>query len=297
MDASWRAPRVVLYWAPPMPVWSRRKLAWLVPIGLALAAAPPLEMSLERRLIYFPDRILADTPAQDHLGYEDVWATTSDGIRVHGWAMPPAGRDAAWLLYSHGNGGNVSLRPAGVAPLVHRGLGVLLYDYRGYGRSEGRPSEQGTYADGEAMLAEAIRRAGDARRVVLYGESLGGGVSYELARRHPELCGLITISTFTSIPDMVRVLYPIPGLSWLVRTRYDNLAKARDIRVPRLVIHGTDDELVPFRMGEALRDATSPPAEFLAIRGAHHNDTFSTGGDEYYDAVQRFVGNCLVSRR
>lgn len=266
-------------------------------IGLALAAAPLLEMSLERRLIYFPDRVLSDTPAHANLAYEDVWATTSDRIRVHGWAMPPSGEAVAWLLYSHGNGGNVSLRPAGAAPLVRRGLGVLLYDYRGYGQSDGSPSEDGTYRDGEAMLAEAIRRAGGPQRVVLYGVSLGGGISYELARRHPELAGLITDAAFTSIPDMVRVLYPIPGLSWLVRTRYDNLAKAPGIRMPRLVMHGTDDDLIPYRMGETLRDATSPPAEFLAIRGAHHNDTFLIGGDEYYDTVRRFVGKCLASRR
>lgn len=275
---------------------SRRKLLLVLPV-LLLVAVGLLAMSLEQKLIYFPDRVLADTPAHAGLAYEDVWTTTSDGVRIHGWAMMPTQPAIAWLLYSHGNAGNVSLRPAGAAPLVHRGLGVLLYDYRGYGRSEGTPSEQGTYLDGEAMLAEAIRRAGGPDRVLLYGVSLGGGVSHELAVRHPELAGLITDATFTSIPDMVRAMYPIPGLSMLVRTRYDNLGKASRIKIPRLVMHGTDDELVPFRMGESLRDATTPPAAFFAIQGAHHNDTSLTGGDEYYDTVRRFVDSCLAPRR
>lgn len=288
--------RAVLY-STEMSRWSRRRIVAIATVALLAGLAPLAKRSLEQRLIYFPDRAVTDTPARYGLSFQDVWATTSDGVRVHGWAMAPEGVARAWLLYSHGNAGNVSVRPSGVAPLVRDGLGVLLYDYRGYGRSEGSPTEQGTYRDGEAMLAQASRLAAGPGRVFLYGVSLGGGVSYELAARHPEVAGLITDATFTSIPAMARELYPVPGLSWAVSTRYDNLGKAPLVRVPRLVMHGTADELIPFSMGIALRDATSPPAEFLAIRGAHHNDTQKTGGDEYYGAIRRFVDKCLATPR
>ena len=247
-------------------------------------------MLFEERLIYFPERRLWDSPADHGLAYEEVVREARGGVQVFGWALLPGREARAWLLYSHGNAGNISLRPAIVQPLVEMGYAALLYDYRGYGRSgPGRPDEPGTYDDGEAMLAEALRRAGHPRRVFLLGESLGGGVSYELARRHPELGGLITSSTFTSIPAMVRKLFPLPGLGALVRTRYDNLAKARELRPPRLLLHGRCDELVPFRMAEELRDATRPPAELVAVDGAGHNDLFDVGGDACYSAIARFV--------
>ena len=247
-------------------------------------------MLFEERLIYFPERRLWDSPADYGLAYEEVLLEARGGVQVFGWAILPERAPRAWLLYSHGNAGNISLRPVIVQPLVAMGYATLLYDYRGYGRSSpGRPDEQGTYDDGEAMLAEVSRRAGDPRLVFLLGESLGGGVSHELARRHPELGGLITSSTFTSIPALVRQLVPLPGLGALVRTRYDNLAKARELRPPRLLLHGRRDELVPFWMAEALRDATRPPAELVAVDGAGHNDLFDVGGDACYAAIARFI--------
>ena len=181
--------------------------------------------------------------------------------------------------------------------MVQRGLAVLLYDYRGYGRSEGSPDEEGTYRDAEAMLSLLIERAGSGRRVFLFGRSLGGGVSYEMAVRHPELGGLITDATFTSMPEMARRVFPIPGVWRLVRTKYGNLAKAPKVRIPRLVMHGTSDELIPFSMGERLRDATDPPAAFFPIEGGGHNDTFAVGGREYADVIQRFVEKCLSEAR
>ncbi len=257
----------------------------LVPIGLL--------MLLETGFIYFPSPDLVDTPADHGLDFEDVTVRASDGVRLHGWLMKPESEPRAWLLYSHGNAGNVSGRPEVARPLVKRGLAVLLYDYRGYGRSEGSPNEEGTYRDGEAMLAVLRERAASPRRIFLFGRSLGGGVSYELAVRHPDLGGLITDATFTSMPAMARRVFPIPGAWLLVRTKYDNSSKAPRVRLPRLVMHGTEDELIPFSMGKALRDATDPPAAFFAVEGAGHNDTFAVGGREYAETVRRFVDECL----
>ncbi len=249
-------------------------------------------MLFEERLIYFPGRSLEPKPTDLGLEYDDLFLTASDGVRVNGWALPPQGTPRGWVLYSHGNADTMAIRVGIMKPLVERGLGVLLYDYRGYGRSEGRPDEDGTYRDAEVMLAEAVRRASEARRVFLMGESLGGGVSYELAVRHPELAGLVTTSTFTSIPDMVVALLKIPALRRIVRTRYDNLAKVPRITLPRLVLHGTRDELVPFRMGEALR-AAAPAADFFAVEGAGHNDIFDVDPEGAYGALFAFVDQHL----
>jgi hypothetical protein len=251
-------------------------------------------MLFEERLIYFPGRSLDPKPTDLGLEYEDLWLTADDGVRVNAWALLPPGTARGWVLYSHGNADTMAIRVGIMKPLVERGLGVLLYDYRGYGRSEGRPEEQGTYHDGEVMLAEAVRRAGDARRVFLMGESLGGGVSHELAVRHPGLAGLITTSTFTSIPDMVVALLKLPALRRVVHTQYDNLAKVPRITLPRLILHGTRDELVPYRMGERLRDASTPPAAFLAVQGAGHNDIFDVDPEGAYGALFAFIDRHLA---
>jgi fermentation-respiration switch protein FrsA (DUF1100 family) len=242
---------------------------------------------LENRLVFRPRREMLDTPADHGMQYEDVWATTSDGLRIHGWFLHAVGPPKAWLLFSHGNQGNMSGEPVSAHPLVEHGYAVLNYDYRGYGRSEGQPTEAGTYRDGEAMLVELVRRAPGARHVFLYGRSLGGAVSYELAVHHPELGGLITDCSFTDMPSMVRALVAIPGIGRLISTRYDNVDKARRTKLPRLVLHGTHDEVVPLSMAIALRDATQPPADHLWVQGAHHNDTFEH--EEYFEAMGRFV--------
>ncbi|MFW5739603.1 MAG: alpha/beta hydrolase [Myxococcota bacterium] len=263
-------------------------------VGAALLLASVLLlMFFETSFIYFPSPDVFDSPADYGLLYEDVHTEASDGVELHGWLMKPVGEPRAWLLFSHGNAGNVSGRPEIARPLVERGMAVLLYDYRGYGRSKGNPDEAGTYRDAEAMLSVLLDRASSPKRVFLFGRSLGGGVSYEIAVRHPELGGLITDATFTSMPDMARKVFPIPGAWLLVRTKYDNLKKAPNVRMPRLVMHGTRDELIPFTMGQALRDATDPPAAFFPIEGGGHNDTFVVGGREYAEVVRRFVDTCL----
>jgi len=259
-------------------------------------AATPHAMLFESRFLFIPSRKIVGSPADHGLAFQDIVRVTTDGLRIHGWLlMPdlePNTEPDAWVLYSHGNAGNLSSRPVVVAPLVRRGIAVLLYDYRGYGRSEGKPTEQGTYLDAEAMLRELFSRSPEPRRVFLYGRSLGGAVSHEMALRHPEVGGLISDATFTSVPDLARVLIPIPGIERFVRARYDNLAKARVIKIPRLVMHGTRDKLIPFSMSERLRDCTEPKAAFHAIEGAGHNDTYRLGGSEYADTICKFIHAC-----
>ncbi len=244
----------------------------------------------ENRFIFYPDAAFVALPEQYGLEAEDLWLEAEDGGRVHGWYVAPADAEPrAYVLFSHGNAGNISGRLPVAAELVERGMAVLLYDYRGYGKSPGTPDEQGLYRDGEAALAALVERAGDPSRVVLYGRSLGGGVSWELALRHPELAGIVSDCTFTSVPAMASRMIPIPFVSAVMRTRMDNLDKVGRVSLPKLLLHGTGDELIPFTMGEELYARALPPAEFVPLAGAGHNDTMLVDPDLYYGSLERFV--------
>lgn len=243
---------------------------------------------IERGLIYLPVRQLVATPAARELTYEDVRFTTADGVQLHGWFVPGPG--PATLLWTHGNAGNISHRVDNIAGL-HRNVGanVFIFDYRGYGSSGGSPSEHGTYLDAEAAL-EALRGRPDVdpEQVVYFGRSLGAAVAVELALRHSPR-GLILEGAFTSVPEMARHAYPFLPVWPLLQTRYDSLSKLGRIQVPVLVIHAERDEVVPFEMGRRLFEAAREPKRFFPVRGAHHNDTFIVGGDDYYAAIRTFL--------
>ncbi len=268
---------------------SSKALVTLAAVAALFAvAALGIAPMFEKRFIFYPDSAYVALPEQYGLEAEDVWLETEDGGRVHGWYVaPPAPR--AFVLFSHGNAGNISGRLPLAAELVDRGMAVLLYDYRGYGQSPGSPAEEGLYHDGEAALAELVRRAGDPSRVVLYGRSLGGGVSWELALRHPELAGIVSDCTFTSVPDMAARMIPLPMIGALVRTRMANRDKVGEVTLPKLLFHGTADELIPFAMGEELHAAARPPAEFVPLPGAGHNDTAFVDPELYFGRFATFV--------
>jgi uncharacterized protein len=257
----------------------------VVLLGLALGIA----MMIEDRFIYYPAAEFVATPDQFQMTYEELDLRTADGGRVHGWYITPEGEPKAYLLFSHGNGGNISGRLHVADELVRRGAAVLMYDYRGYGRSPGEPSEAGLYSDAEAALAALVERAGGPDRVVLYGRSLGGGVSWEMAQRHPDLAGIITDATFTSVPDMAGRLIPLPFIGTLVRTRMDNHRKVAEVDMPKLLMHGTDDELIPFTMGEELHAAAAAPVRFVPLAGAGHNNTMDVDPATYYGAIDEFL--------
>ena len=194
------------------------------------------------------------------------------------------------MLWLHGNAGNISHRLDNLR-LVHDllGVSVLLFDYRGYGRSGGTPSEAGTYRDAEAALGY-LRDRGDVAmdRVVYFGRSLGAAVETALWR--PPL-GLVLESPFASVPDMARRAYPfVPSVAWrALRTQYDAEAKIASVRVPILVVHGDSDEIVPLEAGRRVYDAARGPKSLHVIPGAGHNDTYLVGGDTHFDALRRFI--------
>jgi uncharacterized protein len=243
--------------------------------------------------LFFPSRQILATPAQAELAFEDVGFHTTDGERLHGWWMPArSGSPVAHVLFAHGNGGNVGDRVMHAALLCAAGLDVLLFDYRGYGRSSGRPSEAGTYRDAHAARSALLGRAGvRPDRVVYLGESLGGAVALALALEHPP-AGLVLMSTFTSVRDMARRHYPFLPRA-LVPDAYPSLRGVRALRAPLLVIHGDRDEIVPLFHAEALFEAAPVPKRLHVVEGVGHNDLVSRAGDEWAAAIARFTAGVV----
>ena len=257
-------------------------------LTLVLSALGGLLLLFETRFIYFPSRVHEATPAGLGLPCEEARLTAEDGVRLHGWFLPVRG--ARWtVLLSHGNAGNISHRLDRTLFLQTRlGASVLLYDYRGYGSSEGSPDEPGTYRDARAAYRYLVeQKQVPPARLVLFGESLGSAVSLDLALAHPA-AALILEAPFTSVPDMARKTIFFP-LAPFVRTRYDNLEKVGRLRIPLLVLQGDHDEVVPLAQGRRLFEAAPGPKRFFAIPGAGHNDTFVVGGDAYWQAIADFL--------
>ncbi|RJF96656.1 alpha/beta hydrolase [Noviherbaspirillum cavernae] len=257
--------------------------------GAAYAALLAGVFLLQGSLLYFPDmgRQMLRTPGDVGLDYETVWLTTEDDVRIEAWYIPaPAARGVA--LLAHGNAGNISHR-VDYALLFHRlGYSLLLLEYRGYGRSEGKPSEAGTYADARAAWRHLVTERGfPPERIVLVGESLGGAVVARLAA--DERPGaLVLASSFVSVPELAADLYPWLPARWLTRYRYDTLAALERVSCPVLIAHSPQDEIVPFHHGERLFAAVKGPKAFLELAGGH-NDAFLFSREAWRVELGRFL--------
>lgn len=248
----------------------------------------------EERLIYFPSASLEVTPRALGLRHEELTLVTSDDHRLHAWFLPSPvepvePRKRYTVLVCHGNAGNISHRLDRTL-LMHSNLGtdVLLFDYRGFGHSSGRPNESGTYDDVRAAYRYLVEDRGVAEdRIVLFGESLGAAVALQLATE-VRAAGLVLEAPFTSIRDMAQEAYPFIPNGW-VRTRYENVEKIPALEMPLLIVHGTDDETVPFAQGKNLFEAAKEPKRFLPIEGAGHSDAFLVGRDVYWRAWKEFL--------
>lgn len=249
-------------------------------------------MIFEKRFLFHPETEHAAQPNALGLPYEDVIIRAPDGVRIHGWFLPHRAARAT-LLFLHGNAGNISHRLPKARRLHDIGLQVLLLDYRGYGRSEGRMSEAGAYRDARAAW-ETLRARPDVdeTRVVCFGESLGGAVAIDLAARVP--CrALIVESSFTSISELVGDLVPFPPIRWLVSNRFDSLRKLPRVEAPILFIHGTADDLVPVRHAHRLFAAARGPKDLFEVPGAGHNDVHLVAGRRWADRIAAFLDNAL----
>lgn len=241
----------------------------------------------EKGIVFFPDPVLIGTPADYGLEYEEVFFTAADGVRLHGWWVPKPG--APVFLWFHGNAGNISHRLDNIKLLWDKvGVQVFIFDYREYGRSEGRINREGTYKDAAAAYRYVSEtRAVPGEDIVLFGRSLGTSLATDLAGKVPCRC-LILESAFTNSSDMARLYLPFM-FDWRPKVPYDNLGKIDKLKVPVLIIHGEHDEIIPVDMSRRLYAAALPPKELYIIPGAHHNDTYFVGGEVYFDRLKHFI--------
>jgi fermentation-respiration switch protein FrsA (DUF1100 family) len=271
-----------------------RWLATFFGWGLALYAGLALYLyAFQERYVYFPElpsREVEATPADIGLAFEAIKLRTTDGETLDGWFIPADRTRGArgTLLYLHGNGGNIGHRLDTIAVFHGLGLNVLIFDYRGYGASSGKPSEQGTYQDAQAAWNFLTQQKDiQPAQIVLFGESLGGSIAAWLAARQRP-AALIIYASFTSVPDMAQQLYPVFPARWLARYRYETRNSLGNVQCPVLIMHSPQDEIIPFSHGQALFAAAHEPKQFLELRGGH-NDALLVSRDVYAQGVGAFL--------
>lgn len=254
-------------------------------------AAAEREPSWEESLLFHPARYPDGDWHPPGVEFEDAWFTSVDGVRLHGWYVPHPNPRAV-VLFCHGNAGNLTDRAATLRLLHDRvGVSVMIFDYRGYGRSEGTPSEAGILADGRAARAWLARRVNiPESEIVLMGRSLGGAVAVDLAADGGARA-LVLESTFSSVPDVAAAHVPVLPASvvparLLMRTRLDSAAKIGRYRGPLLESHGDADTVVPYKLGRRLFEAANEPKRFITLPGADHNDPPPTA---YYQTLAAFL--------
>ena len=239
-------------------------------------------------LLYFPSQATIETPDRAGLDYRDLALETDDGERLHGWWIGARTDSLGHLLLCHGNAGNVGDRVLHAALLTAAGLDVLLFDYRGYGQSTGRPSEEGTYRDARAALTGLLEQPGvDPTRVFYLGESLGGAVALDLALEHPP-AGLVLLSSFTGVRELGHLHYPFVPAA-LIPDAYPTAHRIHELHAPLLVLHGEGDEIVPLSQGRALFEAAPGAKRMHVFRGLGHNDLVPLAGVEFAQVIVSWV--------
>ena len=279
--------------SPAGKIATRRRRRWyhvfrpfIVGLLISYLLFVVMSMLFEETFIFFPVRYPEGDWQPGWLTFEDAWFRSEDGLRLHGWYAGHK-EPRAVVLFCHGNAGNVTHRAETLQVLnEHVGASVLIFDYRGYGRSEGKPDEPGILADARAARAWLAERAGVGEQdVVVMGRSVGGGVAVDLAAKDGARA-LVMESTFSSIPDMAAHHYPWLPVRTLLRTRFDSLAKIPDYHGPLLQSHGDADHIVPYRFGRRLFEAANEPKQFVTIPHRGHNEPQTR---EYYQALITFL--------
>ncbi len=270
--------------------------SWLYAIALVFFAAVALtECSCKNRYLYHPYKQIIAAPDSIGLAYEDIYLTTDDGVRLHGWWVPVL-PSAGTVLFCHGNAGNISFLLDTLHFFNKLKLNVLVFDYRGFGRSGGKPSEEGTYRDVEAAWGYLVRsRRIDPGTIAVIGRSLGGPIAAWLCQtRMPG--ALVLESTFTSAVDVAEYHYPTAPAELLFGDTYNTAGFLARIRCPVLVVHSPEDEIIPYKLGEKLFKLIQGPKEFLLIHGSH-NSGFVESSSQYATVLERFLSENLKSNR
>jgi uncharacterized protein len=267
-------------------------------IATGYTALVLLVLFAQSHLIYFPqvERDFITTPARMGLAYESVAITTADNETLHGWFVSTPSAAKGTILFFHGNAGNISHRMNYLSMFSGLDYNTFIFDYRGYGKSSGSPSESGTYQDASAAWRYLTEeKAIPPSDIVLFGESLGGAIAAWLATQH-EPRALVLASTFTSVPDLAAQLYPFLPVRLLARFQYSTIDYLQSITCPVLVVHSPQDEIVPFSHGQALFQAASSPKQFLTLQGGHNEGFIFTRKewilslDEFINARSEFSG-------
>ena len=270
----------------PTRGWRRRAWRMVKAVLIVYLLIVVGAMFLENSLIFHPMRYPGGEWRPAGLKFEDVSLQAADGTRLHGWYVPHDNARAA-VLFCHGNAGNITHRAA-ILDMLHRRVGVstLIFDYRGYGRSEGKPDEAGVLADARAARRWLANREGiDEADIVLMGESIGGAVAVDLAARDGARA-LVLESNFNNLRDVAAYHFPWLPVRWAMRSRFDSEAKIGSYHGPLLQSHGDVDGVVPLRFGRRLFEAANEPKQFLLYPGHDHNDPMPP---EYYDALAAFL--------
>ncbi|MCL1489539.1 MAG: alpha/beta hydrolase [Pseudanabaena sp. Salubria-1] len=262
-------------------------------IGLAIA----LYLG-QSNLVYMPSQELIDTPATIGLKFDDVQLSTKDNVNLDSWFVPAKDNDQIGkgvILFCHGNGGNIGNRVSYLPIFKDLGLATFLFDYRGYGKSEGKPSEEGTYNDVEAAWQYLTQEKQiPPQKIIIYGESLGGAIASYLAQKISQqdgknsAGGLILASTFTSISDRAAELYPFMPIRFLSRFSYNSIDRLPIIKIPILVIHSIDDEIIPFHHGDRNFQVANQPKKLVTLRG-DHNGGFLDSLETYRNGLKEFI--------
>jgi len=249
---------------------------------------------IENYFVFFPQKNLEFSPEDFNLTWQDININTPGGNTIHGWIFK-VDSNAPYVLFCHGNAGNISHRLDNIRLLIEMELNVLIFDYRGYGKSTGKPSEKGFYLDAlSAYDYLADKEKIKPENIVIFGRSLGAAAAIDVAiKRNPK--SVIIESGFLSTRHMARNMGIFSLLSPFLPTNYNNIKKIVMISTPKLIIHGTKDDIVPFSMGEKLFDAANTPKFFYSIKGAGHNDTYVVGGREYVDIFSNFARNSEIN--
>ncbi len=268
-------------------LWSAIRVAVVAYVGIAL-----LVYFRQSKFVYIPDRHVELTPAAVGLAFEEVFLPVGDGDRIMAWYVPAAAdnRGDMALVFCHGNAGDMGDRLMSIETIHKMGLDVLIFDYRGYGRSTGKPTENATYEDIRAVWDYLVDKRGMApERIVLFGRSLGGAVACWLATQ-VKPAGLVLESSFTSAPDMAALMFPYLPVRIVCSFKYDNLARMEHISCPLLVAHGRSDRTIPYKHGRRLFEAAKEPKRFSEIAGGHNDGGLDIDA-EYQKAFREFISS------
>ena len=265
---------------------------FLISVAIAYAAVMALVYLFQSRLIFYPEvgREMVVSPQTYGLKFEPADIRTTDGESLSAWWLP-ADEARGTILFFHGNAGNISHRLDYLLLFNRLRFNTLILDYRGYGKSTGSPSEEGTYRDAEAAW-DYLSKVAPGRPRFIVGHSLGGAIAVELARKHPEARGLVLEATLTSVQDMVeQSAWGFLPVGLILTQKFDALSKIGEVKMPVMIAHGTRDSIVPFQMGERLYEAAPAPKRFVKVEGAGHHNLSGPGFEAYRQALTELFGN------